>query len=75
VLRRRKPLPGSGADILSARHRTEAAAGSNGTIAGVSPDQEPPPLFGSWRSIYRLVLLYLGALIVIFFLFGRWATP
>ena len=34
------------------------------------PD-EPPPFLGAWRRIYVGVLLYLAALIVLFYLFTR----
>ena len=34
------------------------------------PD-EPPPFLGTWRRIYAGVLLYLAALIVLFYLFTR----
>jgi hypothetical protein len=33
--------------------------------------EEPPPLFGTWRRVYLAVLLYLGALISLFYLFTK----
>jgi hypothetical protein len=36
-----------------------------------SPQDEPPPFLGSWRRVYAAVILYLGALILIFLLFQR----
>ena len=34
------------------------------------PD-EPPPFLGSWRTVYTAVLVYLGALILLFQAFMR----
>jgi hypothetical protein len=34
------------------------------------PD-EPPPFLGTWRTVYTAVLLYLGALILVFYAFTR----
>jgi len=34
------------------------------------PD-EPPPFLGSWRRVYLAVLVYLGVLIVLFYLFMK----
>lgn len=36
----------------------------------MTPDrEEPPPFLGSWRRVYFAVLVYLAALIFIFYLF------
>lgn len=32
---------------------------------------EPPPFLGSWRRVYTAVVLYLAALIFVFYLFTR----
>ncbi len=32
---------------------------------------EPPPLLGTWRRVYALVVVYLAFLIVLFYLFAR----
>lgn len=32
---------------------------------------EPPPFLGSWRRIYFAVVLYLAALVALFFAFTR----
>ena len=32
---------------------------------------EPPPIFGSWRRLYLAILVYLAALIVLFYWFTR----
>ena len=32
---------------------------------------EPPPFLGTWPRVYRLVLLYLAAIIFLFWLFTR----
>lgn len=34
------------------------------------PD-DPPPFLGTWPRVYTVVLLYLAALIVVFYLFMR----
>ena len=34
------------------------------------PD-EPPPILGTWRNVYILVLSYLVAVITLFYLFTR----
>jgi hypothetical protein len=35
---------------------------------------DPPPFLGNWRRVYISVLLYLVALITLFWLFGKaWA--
>jgi hypothetical protein len=34
------------------------------------PD-EPPPFLGSWKRVYIAILLYLGAIILGFYLFTR----
>ena len=35
------------------------------------PD-EPPPFLGTWRRVYTLVLLYLAAVITVFWIFTRY---
>ncbi len=37
--------------------------------------EEPPPFLRSWRRVYTAVLLYLAALIVLFYLFARAFAP
>ena len=32
-----------------------------------SPDEEPPPILGSWRRLYTLVLCNLALLIALFY--------
>jgi hypothetical protein len=34
-------------------------------------EDEPPPILGSWRRIYIVVLWYLAFLILAFYIFGR----
>jgi hypothetical protein len=36
---------------------------------------EPPPILGTWKNLYRFVLIYLAALIVLFWLFTRHYAP
>ncbi|MBS1829936.1 MAG: hypothetical protein JST93_31850 [Acidobacteria bacterium] len=40
-----------------------------------SHNDEPPPFLGSWPRVYVLVVMYLMALIVGFYVFCRWVTP
>lgn len=35
----------------------------------VEPDDEPPPFLGSWARVYAAVVLYLGVLITLFYIF------
>jgi hypothetical protein len=35
------------------------------------PSEERPPFLGAWRRVYAAVLLYLGAVILGFYLFAR----
>ncbi|MGH9721773.1 MAG: hypothetical protein ACRD8O_16315 [Bryobacteraceae bacterium] len=37
---------------------------------GEMPD-EPPPFLGAWRRVYTVVLVYLAAVIALFYLFTR----
>ena len=37
---------------------------------GRLPD-EPPPFLGTWRRVYTAIVLYLAALIAVFYLFTR----
>jgi hypothetical protein len=37
-------------------------------------DDPPPPLFGSWRSLYLAVLGELAALVLVFWALTRWAS-
>ena len=34
--------------------------------------EEPPPVGGSWKNLYALVLANLAALVVLFYLFTRY---
>ena len=35
---------------------------------------EPPPLLGSWRNVYALVVAVLAVLIALFYALTRWAS-
>ncbi len=35
---------------------------------------EPPPLLGSWRNVYLLIVGVLAALIALFYALTRWAS-
>jgi hypothetical protein len=37
-----------------------------------SQTEEPPPIGGSWKTLYAVVLLNLAALVVLFYLFTRY---
>lgn len=42
---------------------------------GLAPaDEAPPPVLGTWRNIYLLVLGQLAALVALFYALGRWAS-
>ena len=36
--------------------------------------ETPPPVLGTWRAIYALVLAELGGLIFLFYALTRWAS-
>ena len=38
-------------------------------------DDEPPPILGTWRRIYIVVLCYLAFLIAVLYVFGRAVRP
>ncbi len=38
-------------------------------------NNEKPPLLGTWRHLYALVLIYLAAVIFLFWLFTRHYAP
>jgi hypothetical protein len=38
-----------------------------------APD-EPPPLLGSWRNLYGVLLVELAVLVGIFYALTRWAS-
>ena len=38
------------------------------------PDEEPPPVLGSWRNVYALILSVLAVLIALFYALTRWAS-
>ena len=35
------------------------------------PDDEPPPLLGTWRRVYTAILIYLACVITAFYIFTR----
>ena len=35
---------------------------------------DEPPILGSWRNIYTLVLAELAVLVALFYALGRWAS-
>lgn len=44
--------------------------------SGREPDEDgPPPLLGTWGRVYTALLVYLAALIALFWLFQRRFTP
>jgi hypothetical protein len=44
----------------------------------VTPEHDeplpPPPLLGSWRNVYTLVVAVLAVLIALFYALTRWAS-
>jgi hypothetical protein len=45
------------------------------TVPPVDSEDSPPPLLGSWRRVYTSIVVYLGVLIVLFYIFRRVFTP
>jgi hypothetical protein len=41
----------------------------------VPPEEEPPPLAGSWGRLYALVVVYLFVLIAVFYAFTETFRP
>ena len=41
------------------------------THEGRTPGEAPPPFGGSWRALYAVVLLWLAAQVLLFYLFTR----
>ena len=39
------------------------------------PDDQPPPFLGTWKRVYLFVVLYLFALIALFYWFTRTYAP
>ncbi|MGE5646259.1 MAG: hypothetical protein ACM336_10750 [Acidobacteriota bacterium] len=39
------------------------------------PPDDPPPFLGTWKRVYAAVLVYLAALIAVFYLFTRAFAP
>ena len=39
-----------------------------------APPEEPPPFLGTWRRVYTVVVIYLVAIISLFYLFERLFT-
>jgi hypothetical protein len=35
---------------------------------------EPPPILGTWRNVYALILIVLAVLIALFYALTRWAS-
>ena len=42
--------------------------------AGPAGPEDPPPLLGSWRNVYLLLLAELAALVAAFALLAWWAS-
>jgi hypothetical protein len=36
--------------------------------------EEPPPILGSWRALYRVVLISLAATVLVLYAIARWAS-
>ena len=37
-------------------------------------DEDPPPLLGSWKNLYYLLLAELAVLVLLFYGLARWAS-
>jgi hypothetical protein len=42
--------------------------------SGSVEPEDPPPLLGSWRNLYWLVVGELGLLVLLFYALTRWAS-
>lgn len=52
---------------------SDPLGGQAGSTGRADPDgEEPPPILGSWKRLYALVLFNLAALIALFYLFTKW---
>ncbi len=38
------------------------------------PDDAHPPVLGTWRAVYGVVLAELAVLVVLFYVLARWAS-
>lgn len=47
---------------------------SDDTTSRGARAEDPPPLLGSWRNLYALVLGELGLLVLLFYALTRWAS-
>ncbi|HEU4420879.1 MAG TPA: hypothetical protein VFT55_18210 [Planctomycetota bacterium] len=36
--------------------------------------EEPPPVLGTWRNVYALILAVLAVLVTLFYALTRWAS-
>ena len=52
---------------------TTPSPGEHSPIAS-SGDEEPPPLLGSWRALYVVVLAELAVLVLLFYALTSWAS-
>jgi len=41
---------------------------------GGDDSEDPPPVLGSWRNVYVLILSALAVLIALFYTLTRWAS-
>ncbi|MDA0206422.1 MAG: hypothetical protein O3A53_06760 [Acidobacteria bacterium] len=45
------------------------------SIATDPTDDDSPPILGTWRNVYLVVLLHLAAWILLLYLFTSWYRP
>jgi hypothetical protein len=46
--------------------------GAGGQAEATASHDEPPPILGSWRNLYTVVLVWLTVLIVVFYFFTQY---
>jgi hypothetical protein len=46
----------------------------SGEPASPDPADEPPPLLGSWRRVYGVVLIELAISVLLLYALARWAS-
>ncbi len=54
--------------------RKPASVGRGPASSPASSIDEPPPLLGTWRNLYVLLLVELAVLVAGFWLIARWAS-
>jgi hypothetical protein len=56
------------------RGRRSVGAARAAVAAEIDAPEDPPPVLGTWRAFYGVVLAELGALVLLFYALTRWAS-